>query len=316
MILEVTIMATLPPDHDERMDRVRIAVDGLSVGDAFGSQFFIPSNRHLLFGPKYETPPGSWSYTDDAEMALGITEVLTAHGHVEQDELARVFAVRYALDMYRGYGPGQHRILAGIGHGQAWREARSAAFSGMGSFGNGSAMRVAPVGAYFADDLDRVADESRKSAEITHGHPEGIAGGIAIGVATALAWRMRDEPPEEERRLQFFSDVLAHTPEGQVREGVLHAASLESSLALDTAATLLGNGGQITCMDTVPFCLWVAARHPANYPEALWDCVRAGGDLDTTSAIVGGIVVMGTGREGIPPEWLAAREALNFTAAS
>lgn len=312
-------MAALSSDHDDRMERVRIAIDGLSVGDAFGSQFFVPSNRHLLFGPKYETPPGSWPYTDDAEMALGIAEVLASRGYIDQDELARVFAVRYQLNMYRGYGPGQHRILAGIGQGQPWQAASRQAFSGSGSFGNGSAMRVAPVGAYFADDLERVASEARKSAEVTHAHLEGLAGSVAIAIATATAWNLRDqngEADEEERRLQFFSEILAHTPDGVTRQGILRAAAMEPILALDTAASLLGNGSQITCMDTVPFCLWVAARHSVNYPEALWDCVRAGGDLDTTAAIVGGIVVMGTGRDGIPPEWLANREPLNFTAAS
>ena len=60
----------------------------------------------------------------------------------------------------------------------------------------------------------------------------------------------------------------------------------------------------------MPFTLWVAATQLADYPTAITTRVRAGGDIDTTSAIVGGIVAAHTGLDGTPPEWLAAREPL------
>src|SRR6516164_8682080 len=101
-----------PPDHPERVARARQAVDGLSVGDALGGQFFVPANQHLLAHPIRPVPPPTWFYTDDTEMALGILEVLDRHGHVEQDELARVFGHRYNREMYRGYGAMAQRILA------------------------------------------------------------------------------------------------------------------------------------------------------------------------------------------------------------
>ncbi len=62
--------------------------------------------------------------------------------------------------------------------------------------------------------------------------------------------------------------------------------------------------------DTVPFCLWCAAQYLDNYEEAMWATVSALGDRDTTCAIVGGIVACYNGVEGIPPDWLAAREPL------
>jgi len=76
------------------------------------------------------------------------------------------------------------------------------------------------------------------------------------------------------------------------------------------AAYALGNGAQVLAQDTVPFALWVAATHLDDYPAAILACVEAGGDIDTTSAIVGGIVAAHTGVDGIPAEWLAAREPL------
>jgi ADP-ribosylglycohydrolase len=62
--------------------------------------------------------------------------------------------------------------------------------------------------------------------------------------------------------------------------------------------------------DTVPFALWVADRFLDDYPGAIAACIAAGGDVDTTCAIAGGIVAAHTGMDGIPPGWLSAREPL------
>jgi ADP-ribosylglycohydrolase len=303
-------MASLPVDHAARMDRVRLALDGLSVGDAFGGQFFIPEVAESAF-PVRGLPPPPWRYTDDTEMALGISEVLERQGRIDQDELARVFARRYHNDAYRGYGPTMHDILPAIGRGVPWREAAATPFGGRGSLGNGSAMRVAPVGAYFADDLDAVVAAARASAEVTHAHPEGRAGAIAIAVAAAWAFQAAGTQDRHSGE-RLFQVVLDRTPEGRTRQGILSARELGKAAEPGRAASHLGNGSRVTCMDTVPFCLWCAARHLDSYPEALWTTVSGFGDVDTTCAIVGGIVALATGRGGIPGEWLEAREPLGF----
>jgi ADP-ribosylglycohydrolase len=56
--------------------------------------------------------------------------------------------------------------------------------------------------------------------------------------------------------------------------------------------------------------MWCAAGHLDSYPEAIWTAISGLGDIDTNAAIVGGVVVVATGLEGIPPEWRAAREGL------
>lgn len=131
-------------DHDERMERVRVCLAGLACGDALGQQFF--------YFPEYigsrTLPVGPWEWTDDTAMAVGIAEVLLRHGEVDPDELATVFARNYALEPHRGYGAGMHDLLDRIGRGASWREESPRLFGGSGSFGNGSAMRVGPVGAY------------------------------------------------------------------------------------------------------------------------------------------------------------------------
>jgi len=284
------------------MDRVRLALDGLSVGDAFGEQFFGP-----YWIEARAAPPGTWRYTDDTVMALGIAEVLERHGKVDQDDLARTFARRYALEPWRGYGGAAHQALQALGRGSPWRMVASQLFGGQGSMGNGGAMRVAPVGAYFADDFEAAAAQARASAEVTHAHPEGQAGAIAVAVAGAWAWRFGQGTAAE---ADWWTTVLDLCPPGGTRTGLEQARALPADTSVEDAAAALGSGYQVTAPDTVPFTLWCAARHLDDYEEALWTTVAGWGDMDTTCAIVGGLVALATGREGIPPAWLAAREPL------
>src|SRR5688572_26765791 len=148
---------SLPADHLSRIERARLALDGLSVGDSFGQRFFDPGVAERLI-PRRELPYPPWKYTDDTEMAQAVFEVLNEHGRIDQDALADAFARRYAADPSRGYGTGAHDLLGNLCRGQAWQVAARQAFGGQGSMGNGGAMRVAPVGAYFADDYALVAD--------------------------------------------------------------------------------------------------------------------------------------------------------------
>nr|MBA3391521.1 ADP-ribosylglycohydrolase family protein [Deltaproteobacteria bacterium] len=81
-----------------------------------------------------------------------------------------------------------------------------------------------------------------------------------------------------------------------------------------TVAAELGNGSRVIASDTIPFAVWCAATHLADYAGALWACGDAGGDIDTTCAIAGGIVVGAVGLAGIPASWHAAREPLPLAA--
>jgi len=180
-------------------------------------------------------------------------------------------------------------------------------FKGSGSFGNGAAMRVAPIGAYFADDLDMLVKQASLSAMITHSHPEGIAGAIAVALAAALAWQHKNSPVSP---ADFLQRICEKTPMSEVHLRIAKALALLESATVDQAASALGNGAQVSAQDTVPFCLWAAALHLNHYEEVMWATVSASGDRDTTCAIVGGIVVMSAGLESIPFSWIKAREPL------
>lgn len=292
--------------QQEKLKRARIALEGLSVGDALGG-FIEGSHRPTtLVWVRERRPPDvrEWHWTDDTNMALSIYAILRRLGRIDQDALALHFAEHYARG--RGYGAGARRLLTYIREGGHWHEVAPNMFNG-GSYGNGGAMRVAPLGAYFADDLDAVVENARLSAEVTHAHPEGIAGAIAVAVATALAWKLRGQ--EKPSRQQFIEQVLEYIPDSEVKSRARRVA--ETSVTdIATITQMIGNGSQISAQDTVPFVLYCAARWLDNYEEAIWQTMSGGGDVDTTCAMVGGIVACYAGIESIPQAWRNKREAL------
>jgi ADP-ribosylglycohydrolase len=303
------------PESERMLQRARQSLEGLSIGDAFGERFFMIRGELLeqVLRERVLPRPPPWRFTDDTVMALSLYEVLAKYGHVDQDALAAAFARRYIEDPACGYGAGAHEILQRLAIGEPWQIVSPSVFNGAGSLGNGGAMRVAPLGAYFASDLARAASEARASAEVTHAHPEGQAGAIAIAVAAAwVSARVEQgQPPGQPIDTRdMFAAVLAHTPEGATRRGILRASEMSLQIPISTAAQDLGSGSRVTAEDTVPFCLWCAARHIDSYEDALWAVVSVRGDIDTNCAIVGGIVACATDPESIPAAWRAAREPL------
>lgn len=312
--------------REERLARARRSLDGLSVGDALGQRYFMSAELagELIRSGQYadlpviyddellarvvaeRRPPTEkeWRFTDDTQMALSILENLRDFGEINADELARSFSRNY--DNTRGYGAAMHGLLPRL-QSEDFRVLAPQLFEGGGSFGNGAAMRVAPLGAYFADDLDAAIENARRSAEVTHAHPEGVAGAIAVAVAAALTWRHRDEELLEH---DFLNEVLRHVPASEVKDGIEKSLDLEAEAPGESAAELLGSGDGISAQDTVPFCLWCAAQYPDHYEEAIWLTLSGLGDRDTTCAIVGGIVALNASREDIPEAWLQAREPL------
>ncbi|MEV1289870.1 ADP-ribosylglycohydrolase family protein [Micromonospora sp. NPDC049679] len=296
---------------DARLGLARDSLTGLSVGDALGAQYFVPGRPAAPTGDGTAgLPDPVWEWTDDSEMAFSVFRMLASRGAIDRDELAMSFAER--CEPYRGYGPGAVTILRLIGSGTPWPIAASTAFDGEGSCGNGAAMRVAPLGAYFADSAPHAAAQAIAASEVTHAHPEGIAGAVAVAVAASLAAKGRLSGHRAAPR--EFIEVVAGALDaaGQVRRGLERALTLLGRPPGE-AAYELGNGSAATAQDTVPFTIWLAATFLDDYPAAIRACVAAGGDMDTTAAIVGGIVAAHTGvgtAGGVPERWVAAREPL------
>jgi hypothetical protein len=100
-------------------------------------------------------------------------------------------------------------------------------------------MRVAPLGAYFADDLDMVVEQAERSATTTHCHAEAVAGAVAVALAAALAWERRITQ-EQTRVKDFLRQICERTPASLVRQGGWR--SLKSGVAYPCGVGLCKGG--------------------------------------------------------------------------
>ena len=288
--------------NEQRLELATASFIGLSVGDAFGESFFGPTEEMRRRISQRQLAPRLWKWTDDTAQARSVLSCLRLKGEIRSATLAQLLLEEYSRDPDRGYGQGTHALMQAFRY-QHWEEASRSAFDGAGSYGNGAAMRAAPVGAYFSRRLGFAALQARRSAQVTHWHSEGEAG--AEAVALAAAWAASGWGGGREM-LEGVRDSL---PAGKVRDGLAQATEVSLQDGSERAATILGSGQEVTAWDTVPFALWCAAHYHDDFREALWATVSGLGDRDTTCAIVGGIVAL-SAPDGVPEEWIQSREPI------
>ncbi|TAE15902.1 MAG: ADP-ribosylglycohydrolase family protein [Bacteroidetes bacterium] len=280
------------------------SLQGLAIGDAFGENFWGNETEvwQDIINRNVPTDINHWEFTDDTVMGIAVYKILEKLGEIRQDELAVLFGENYQKDIQRGYGGTAHYILRSIAEKRDWREVSPEVFDGQGSMGNGASMRVAPLGAYFYDDISTVIQQAELSAEVTHFNLEGKVGAIAIAVAGALAvqaslagktWAGED----------FLREIHQHLPDSDTKSKVGKAISTSPTYRIETVTHILGDGTKLLAQDTVPFALWCIAHHLDNFEEALWTAVAGLGDRDTICAIVGSVVILSAPAHTVPKTW-------------
>ncbi|WP_425394934.1 ADP-ribosylglycohydrolase family protein [Aeoliella sp.] len=273
---------------------------GLAVGDALGAHFegqpvaFMErkyrSARQLIHSP----PPGELWYTDDTQMAIGVAETLVRCGEVDFDVLCERFAANFLPQ--RGYGRGARIVLEAMGAGHDHKYLAENLFPG-GSFGNGAAMRVAPVGVMFRDDPSAVWKQAHTSALPTHVHPLGIEGAQVLALAVALA-----SQGEELNRESYFETLAERCGAPEYSGALRRAARLDTVRDLG----LFGNGIEATA--SVVTAIAAFGLTPDSYGETIGNAILLGGDTDTIAAMAGAISGAYLGVGAIPSDLLAKLE--------
>ncbi|MEM1658036.1 MAG: ADP-ribosylglycohydrolase family protein [Candidatus Jordarchaeales archaeon] len=281
---------------------------GTGVGDAVG--------RPLEGGPPLlveEEPYFDGRYTDDTEMMIGVAESLIEVGGFDGEHMAKTFVKNYdpELDrLVRGYGAGPPMVFRMIERGERWDVAGRRLFGGEGSFGNGAAMRVAPVGLLYFDDPEELRVIAEKSSLITHAHPLGIEGAVVQAYAVSLA--VKAKPPSLDPR-DFLETLEAFTREEVYREALRNAVRLlERAADKREVVSVLGNG--IEAFRSVPTAVYCFAANTGSFRKAVLYAVSLGGDTDTIGAMTGAISGAYHGEEGIPREWVRKLENSEYIA--
>jgi poly(ADP-ribose) glycohydrolase ARH3 len=288
----------LSPNESAPESRFLGSLVGSGLGDAIGELAFGGLGEAALRAAITKMPV--LTYTDDTAMAIGVAESIVQTGGLDEQHLGDTFRANFVREPWRGYAAGPPTIFSLV-ESQAvpYSQAARSLFGGQGSFGNGAAMRIAPVGLCFGDSPD-LYDMARASASVTHAHPIGVDGAAvlarAVGEAVGLS-------PQEPFPVDDFCQGLidfARTPE--IRDKMVRVGSLITQEApASLAARRLGRG--VAVHESLPFAIYAFLRHPASFEGCLFCAILNGGDRDTLGAMACAISGAYLGIAAIPQLW-------------
>ncbi len=226
---------------------------GAIIGDIVGSRFEFANYRDKDFS----LFDSNCRFTDDSVLTAAVAETLLSFDETPGEREFKD-ALIYAFHQY-----GKAYFNCGFG-GRFFDWVIDRKREPYGSYGNGSAMRVSPVG-WYASTLEEAERFAKWSAEVTHNHPEGIKGAVATAGAIFLARSGKMKP------------VIKHYVEG-----------LGYALNVPVVRLQKTNDFDESCMATIP----VAVRcflEGEDFEDTIRNAISVGGDSDTIGAIAGSI---------------------------
>ena len=225
---------------------------GTVCGDIIGSIY----EFHPTKDPNFKLFTPQSTFTDDTVMTCAVAEWLIEDSNHTHEALVKIMH-RYGEEYpHRGYGGMFKQWLE-----NKWTEPYN-------SFGNGSAMRVSPVG-YYAKSLEEALQLAQISAEVTHNHPEGIIGAQAVAASIFLLkngeWLEKGKKFLKEHCFYDLDEIEKNKVE------------IFRNYTFD-----------VTCQGSVPEAIYCGLP-PGSYEDSIRCAVSLGGDADTQAAIAGGI---------------------------
>lgn len=238
------------------------------------------------------------AYTDDTHMTIAVVESLIQSRGFDGEHMAQTFIKNYEAEPWRGYGPGPPRVFRMMKSGEPWDSAASKIYRG-GSFGNGSAMRVAPIGLLYSNNPAKLREIAYKSSSITHSHELGKEGAALQAYAVALAL---NTPSDEEIDREAFLLKLQNFAQTQLyKEKIANTKELLGEQDRARVVAVLGNG--IEALNSVPTAIYCFLKQPKSYKDSVIYAISLGGDTDTIASMAGAILGAYLGIEAIPQEW-------------
>jgi poly(ADP-ribose) glycohydrolase ARH3 len=238
------------------------------------------------------------TYTDDTHMTIGVAESLIESKGFNGKHMAQTFIKNYEAEPWRGYGPGPPKIFRMIRSGESWDSAAGKLYKG-GSFGNGAAMRVAPIGLLYPNNPEKLREMAYKSSCITHSHELGKEGAALQAYAVALALNTRSD--EDIVREAFLLKLQNFAQNRLYKEKIGSIKELLSEQDRARVVNVLGNG--IEAPRSVPTAIYCSLKQPKSYKDSVIYAISLGGDTDTIASMAGAISGAYLGIEAIPQEW-------------
>ena len=300
------------------LDKFQGCLLGVAIGDTLGHPFegklraeiyshfknfedFIYNNRRLFN-----------TYTDDTQLTLHTAEALIRGNGFNLNNFISEY-IKWLDDPPIGPGYGCISSIRKLKYGISWEEAAS------NSGGNGTAMRIAPVGLFYCKDLIVLKIVAIKSSKITHSHPAASAGAVVI--ARAIAYLIEKKPKTKFSVDEFFDAIISSISGSQHEiweEFIKILRKLKSNLDLSIEAALIKFSqagvkspyfieqflGQAFVhpytLSTVACAIFIFLKRLDSFKECIFELSTAGGDSDTIGAIGGSLAGAYFGLNNIP----------------
>ncbi|MFX1359760.1 MAG: ADP-ribosylglycohydrolase family protein [Promethearchaeota archaeon] len=307
----------MPIDY---LDKFSGTLLGVALGDTLGHPFegvlrediyskftdfkeFINSHKKLFN-----------TYTDDTQLTLHTAEALIQSSGFNLDNLIREY-IKWLDDPPIGPGYGCLTSIHKLRYGIPWQKAAS------NSGGNGTAMRISPIGLFFSNNLKALKTIALKSSIITHSHPAASAG--AIVVARAIAYLI-DKSPNEGFSIDEFFEVITSSISNSKEDiweefiEILGKVKKNLNISIDSGLIKFSQIGVKSpyfieqyfgkafvhpyTLSTVACAIFIFLNKLNSFEECIFELATAGGDSDTVGAIGGSLAGVYFGLENIPFE--------------
>jgi poly(ADP-ribose) glycohydrolase ARH3 len=279
------------------IDRFKGSALGTFVGDAMGREVEGWSREQIRARYGILSRIGQGIYSDDTEMMIGIMEALQEDPRFAPAVAAQRFLANF--HPLRSYGARIYGIMERLRQGDPWDQV------GTDSWGNGGAMRIAPIGFFFYDDGELLREKALFCTRITHRHRQALAGALAQALAVGMATDKGIEGEGFDRLV--FLEVIAQGVEGV---DSLMAAELMRIRELATRGNLESRidwiartfSRDVSAIGAVPAAL-ASFLISDDFEETVVTAVNCGGDTDTIGAMAGAIAGAYYGYSSIPAAW-------------
>jgi poly(ADP-ribose) glycohydrolase ARH3 len=252
-------------------------------------------------------------FTDDTEMTLALAVSLIERGALDSEHCATTYARFFVSEPRRGYGPAVSQILGMLCAGADYRTTGRAVYP-EGSYANGGAMRIAPVGLAFRNVEDPVLRQAVKAALLcTHVHPDAVDGAFIQARAVSELARLSDAAGLDVT--EFLSDLRSRARSAVVKEKLgivlearVHDWSDDDLLSSVCTPNPYGKQFQIHAAEAAACALWAFAGSPHDPEECIIRAVGLGGDTDTVATMAGALAGALHGTSWIPRRWFDPME--------
>jgi len=300
------------------LDKFKGTLLGVAIGDTLGQPFEgqlrdAIQSQFKDFEDFFQTHKKMFkTYTDDTQLTLHVAEALIQGNGFNMDNFIREY-IKWLEDPPIGAGYGCISSIRKLKYGIAWNEAAS------NSGGNGTVMRIAPIGLFYCKDLKSLKKAAIKSSQITHSHPAASASAVVI--ANAIAYLMEKEPETGFPIDEFFNVIISSISDSRDKvwaEFIELLNKLKSKLNLSTESGLIkfSQAGVRSpyfiedflgkafvhpyAISTVICSIFIFLKNLNSFKDCIYELATVGGDTDTVGAIGGSLAGAYFGLKHIP----------------